>query len=77
MIPINSNIKFRRLINNLRCMYGSNWPVCRIPRSEHGATAEFDDTIADFKKLVAECSPMERQAMAAGNAKRFYGLKDV
>ena len=76
MRPINSNIKFYQLIY-CRCMYGSNWPVCRIPRSEHGATAEFDDTIADFKKLVAEFSPMEQEAMAAGNAKRFYGLKDV
>ena len=49
----------------------------RIPRSEHGDTAEYDDTIADFKKVVAEFSPMEQQAMAAGNAKRFYGLKDL
>ena len=60
-----------------RCMYGSNWPVCTIPRSEHGDTAEYDDAIADFKKVVAEFSPMEQQAMAAGNAKRFYGLKDL
>ena len=60
-----------------RCMYGSNWPVCRVPRSPRGDTAEYDDAIADFKRVVAEFSPMEQQAMAAGNAKRFYGLKDL
>lgn len=51
-----------------RVMWGSDWPVCRL-RTEYG------DWLATAQHLTDRLNPSEKNAVFAGNAARFYGLR--
>lgn len=50
-----------------RCMFGSDWPVCRLAGEYHEVVQAFDETIASL-------SPTEQQWLQGGTASQFYGL---
>lgn len=50
-----------------RLMIGSDWPVCIL-------AAEYGDTIGIVRDFLAPLAAAEREAIAGGNAARFYAL---
>lgn len=50
-----------------RCMWGSNWPVDRL-------YASYDAYATAFRRIIAQYSPAEREAMTSGTAIRVYGV---
>ncbi|MDX6540807.1 MAG: L-fuconolactonase [Gaiellales bacterium] len=50
-----------------RVLFGSDWPVCTL-------AAPYQEVIDAAHALIADCSPREREAMLATNARDLYGL---
>jgi L-fuconolactonase len=57
------------LFSPSRCMYGSDWPVCRL-------AAEPRDVVRIAEELTAHLSPTETEDFWAGAATRCYRLAD-
>lgn len=55
------------LFGPVRCMYGSDWPVCEL-------AASYERQFAALDECVGEVSASEREAVFGGTAARFYGL---
>lgn len=52
-----------------RVLWGSDWPVVTL-------AASYADWLAATDALLGGLSPVERDAIRGGNARRFYGLAD-
>jgi L-fuconolactonase len=50
-----------------RVLFGSDWPVCTL-------AARYEQVIDAAHALIADCSPGEREAILATNARDLYGL---
>lgn len=51
-----------------RCMFGSDWPVCRLAGS-------YDQAVEALEDALGPLSLSERSAIFGGTASAFYGLK--
>jgi L-fuconolactonase len=51
-----------------RCMFGSDWPVCKLAGSYGEVKQALTDTLGPL-------GPAERDAIFGGTAQRFYGLR--
>lgn len=54
-----------------RCMFGSDWPVCKL------AHASYSTTFETVKEILKDLPPQNFQAVFGGTAAKFYGLKDL
>ncbi|CAH1787465.1 unnamed protein product [Owenia fusiformis] len=54
-----------------RCMFGSDWPVCKLAGSDHGRVLELTNS------LLGHLSEQEKIMIFRDNAIRFYNLKNV
>ena len=52
-----------------RCMFGSDWPVCRV------ANAEFKDVLKLAEDLLENLSDEDKTKVFYKNAVQFYNLK--
>jgi len=52
-----------------RCMFGSDWPVCRVAGAEH------NQVVALLMELLSHISEAEREKIFYSNAVQFYNLK--
>ena len=53
-----------------RCMFASNFPVDSL-------CGDFQTIFSGFENLVADFSPVEQDALFAGNARRIYAIGDA
>jgi len=58
-----------RLFGVDRCMFGSDWPVCRLAGAEHM------EVVALLDELVSHLSSEEKEKIFYSNAVKFYSLK--
>ena len=66
----------RRMIvfpNFFRCMFGSDWPVCRLTKDD----ADYEDVVKLLMDIVKDRSHSEKKAIFQNTVIDFYGLKDV
>lgn len=54
-----------------RCMFGSDWPVCKM------ANASFVTVFETMDDLLRDFTPEDRLAIFGVTAKKFYNLKDL
>jgi len=52
-----------------RCMFGSDWPVCKVARAEHKQVVDL------LRELVHNLSKEDREKIFYSNAIKFYNLK--
>jgi len=52
-----------------RCMFGSDWPVCKVARAEHSQVVDL------LMELVSDLSKEEKEKIFYSNAIKFYNLK--
>jgi len=57
------------LFNSDRCMFGSDWPVCKVARAEHKQVVDL------LKELISHLSKEEGEKIFYYNAIKFYNLK--
>merc|ERR1712086_795655 len=57
--------------NFKRCMFGSDWPVCRL-----ATNADYDDVLQLLQEATKHLSFEEKKAIFRENAIKYYGLDE-
>lgn len=56
---------------NFRCMFGSDWPVCRVPKN-----TDYGDVLQLLKDLVSNLSIDEKKSIFHDTVMSYYGLDE-